>query len=175
MVISIPLSGKKYPGLFALVDDEDYASASAFKWRSRGVVRKDGSILTYAVRTINCKVDGRKFAKIQGLHQFIVSGYTMIDHIDGDGLNNQRHNIRPATNSLNQANRKTLSPSASSRFRGVTLHKRLGLWQAAIKVNQKNFYLGVFHNERDAARAYNEAALIHFGEFASLNEIGAAA
>lgn len=167
----VPLSH----GFVATVDDDDFDAVSVFRWRVATISRKDGTKFHYAIRTINRRDGAQRIKTTQTMHQFLLPSNLMIDHADGDGLNNQRNNIRLATNSLNQANRKHLPLNGSSQYRGVTFHKNCNRWQASIKVNQKSIYLGVFINEIDAAHAYNEAALIHFGEFANLNEIGAAA
>lgn len=90
----------------------------------------------------------------------------MLDHINGDGTDNRISNLREATNSLNQANRKRLSTNTSGS-RGVTWHKQCGKWQAAIKVNGSNIHLGLFENLNDASEAYEMAANRYFGEYAA--------
>jgi hypothetical protein len=92
----------------------------------------------------------------------------MIDHRDGDGLNNSRANLRICTPSQNQQNRKHQALNTSG-YRGVTYHKRLARWQAQLGHDGRKHYLGVFHNPIDAARAYDLKAVEHFGEFANLN------
>jgi hypothetical protein len=96
-----------------------------------------------------------------------------VDHIDGNGLNNCRSNIRLATISLNHANQKKRSidhgKPCLSKFKGVTWVKRTRKWQAYIRPNGKQTHLGYFTSEVEAARAYDRAALEHFGEFALIN------
>lgn len=92
-----------------------------------------------------------------------------VDHIDGDGLNNRRSNLRVGTVSQNQANRRTAF--GASRFKGVNREKRGKPWRAAIKVNGRKIHLGAFEDEAEAARAYDQAALEYFGEFACTNEM----
>ncbi len=94
-----------------------------------------------------------------------------LDHIDHNGLNNRRNNLRPATRSQNNYNRQKQSRLASSVYKGVFLRKRSGRFEALIGIKGKRIYLGSFDSEIDAARVYNKAALEHFGEFAVLNEI----
>jgi len=166
MVIEIPLT----QGAFAIIDDEDFDLVSQFKWQLRRSPRKDGTVVFYAVRNFRTKNEGIVTMRKVGMHSLILNSYSaMVDHRDGNGLNNKRSNIRVATNSENQANRKVRAAGASSRFRGVTLHRRTGKWQACIKCLGTSLYLGLFCNEEDAALAYNAAALLHFGEFANLN------
>lgn len=92
-----------------------------------------------------------------------------VDHTDGDGLNNQRSNLRLVTIAQNQQNRRT--SFGSSRFKGVSWNKRISRWRATIKIKGKTKELGHYVNETDAARAYDRAALEHFNEFACTNAI----
>jgi AP2 domain len=96
----------------------------------------------------------------------------MIDHRNGNGIDNTRGNLRSATNTQNQWNQNP-PPRGSSRFRGVCWAKDTQKWQAQICIgaDKKRLYLGQFANETDAASAYNTAALIYHGDFASINHI----
>jgi len=91
-----------------------------------------------------------------------------IDHINGNGLNNRRINLRWATYSQNRMNSQ-LYRTTTSGFRGVTYHKRDRKWHARIKINWKSLSIGYFDNPEDAAKAYDKAALIFHKEFAQLN------
>lgn len=93
-----------------------------------------------------------------------------IDHIDRDKTNNRIANLRPCTSSQNKGNIALLRNNVSG-YRGVSLNKRSGKYHAQIKINGKQTYIGRFVLPEDAARAYNTAAMEHFGEFAYLNEI----
>lgn len=96
----------------------------------------------------------------------------MIDHKNGNGLDNRRSNLRFCTNAQNQHNqRKWGSRSGkplSSRYKGVSWHRR-GHWRAKIQAQGKRRYLGQFQSEEAAARAYDRAARELHGEFAVLN------
>jgi len=94
-----------------------------------------------------------------------------IDHRDGNGLNNQRCNLRLCTHRQNLMNRRKTHKRCSSKFRGVSWEKRSGKWCAQIMIHYRHIHLGYFDDEVLAALAYNEAATKHFGEFAHLNEI----
>lgn len=89
------------------------------------------------------------------------------DHKDGDGLNNQRSNLRKCTHSENLRNAKKRRGSHSSHYKGVTRCRNK--WRAVIKVDQKKYSLGNFTTEKEAALAYNVAATKYFGCFAYLN------
>ena len=90
-----------------------------------------------------------------------------VDHIDGNGLNNQKSNVRICTRSQNAFNRKLVS--SNSGRKGVTWHKTVGMWEAQIRKDGKNIYLGCFQDKENAATAYDIAAEKMFGEFALLN------
>lgn len=95
----------------------------------------------------------------------------LIDHINGDSSNNRRNNLRICTNQQNVMNKKKPSLGKTSIYKGVSWHRRVKKWHAAICLNQKDIHLGYFNYEVDAAKAYNHAAVKYFGEFARLNEI----
>lgn len=143
-------------GKVALVDDDDVSLLSEHEWYALKV-RKT----YYAVRAGPSKT-------IVYMHRVLMPGYRQVDHRDGNGLNNQRENLRPATNSQNQANRRKKS-GTSSQFKGVSWNKEAGKWQAQIRSDGKDTHLGRYSEEEDAARAYDEAAKRKFGEFANLN------
>lgn len=141
----------------ALVDVEDYDKLSGSDW----FVMKDRNI-EYAARSIGNK-------RIEKLH-FRILGIKNIDHINGDGLDNRRKNLRPATTRQNGQNRGKFAP-AYSKFKGVSWHIRDRRWVASIRAECKDIWLGSFTDEKLAAAAYNKAAKKHFGSFARLNQI----
>lgn len=93
-----------------------------------------------------------------------------VDHINHNKVDNRRGNLRGATNAQNSRN-KIKKGETSSKYKGVTWDKQNNKWRAAITVDYKSKKLGRFIEENDAARAYNEAAIMYFGEFALLNVI----
>jgi hypothetical protein len=148
-----------------VVDDEDHARVSAFTWS----VKRGPHFIIYAHRSI--VTDNGKQSS-QMMHRFIM-GITdreiPIDHIDGDGLNNRRNNLRICTALENSFNRRKIRPK-SSQFKGVSFVKRSGNWIARLGKGGE-VYLGKFNSAEDAARAYNSAAAKHFGSFANFNPI----
>lgn len=99
----------------------------------------------------------------------VTSKNQVVDHINGNGLDNRFSNIRVCSQMENTRNCRKHIKKTHSKYKGVTYRKSRGKYQAQIKVNYKYIYLGCFYNENDAARAYNSAALKHFGSFAYLN------
>ena len=93
-----------------------------------------------------------------------------VDHIDGDKANNNWENLRYATHTENSRNQKNQT-NTSSVYKGVYLHKPTKKWMAYIRINKKIKNLGYHASEREAAKAYNKAALEHFGIFAKVNTI----
>lgn len=92
-----------------------------------------------------------------------------VDHINGDGLDNQRHNLRAATARQNRQAFKKKVRGASSEFRGVSWNVKSKKWRAGIKINGMSKHLGFFATERDAALAYDTGAREYFKEFAAPN------
>ena len=93
----------------------------------------------------------------------------MIDHINGNSLDNRKCNLRAATNSQNMANQPKQKRNLC-RFKGICVDKKNGGWRAQISINGETKNLGHFLDDESAARAYNDAARKQFGEYARLNE-----
>lgn len=105
------------------------------------------------------------------LHRFLMGCHSgdgiLIDHINGNTLDNRRSNLRRATRGQNNSN--SIKCRGTSRFKGVYWYKRHAKWHAQIKCDSRRFHLGYFSIEEDAARAYDETARRLYGEFACLN------
>jgi len=154
----IDVSTPKFPNTFAKVDDEDYERLAKFKWSAYGAGRT-----WYALRPI--ERDGKKTTI--GMHQEVLPGLRLIDHINRDGLDNRRENLRPCTPAQNAWN--ATKTRGSSRFKGVAWHKSAKKWRAEIMAQGIYRYLGCFDCEGCAAIAYDNAARELFGEFACPN------
>lgn len=153
MVMEIPLSR----GQVALVDDADYPAVMAEgKW----FALSNGAKTFYAARNAPpTKPNGKR--RTLTLHHFL-TGWDYVDHVNGDGLDNRRSNLRWATHAQNMANQDRRSTNQSG-FKGV--HPKKRRWAARIQ----NRYLGTYATPEDAAHAYDEAAIETWGEFARLN------
>lgn len=148
----IPLS----QGKIALVDDGDYEALSQHKWTADFTGK-----VWYAIRSV--KKNG-KWTHVR-MHQVILPNCERVDHKNGDGLDNQRSNLRPATHRQNLINSR--KRNVTSGFRGVD--KPTIRWRARIVVNGVRHHLGMFDSKEAAGRAFDEANLKFNGEFARLN------
>lgn len=150
-------------GKFAIVDDQDYEYLSQFHW-----LYKKSPGTGYAQRFY---YDSRHYRRTVFMHREILKAPPDmdVDHRDGDGLNNQRLNLRLATEAENNRNTSGQARRAS-RYKGVYRSAGAG-WTARIQVDRRKIHLGTFPTQRMAAVAYNQAAVKHFGRFARLNDI----
>lgn len=140
---------------YALVDDADYQNVKHYRWS------RDG-------KYVSAWVGGR----MQRLHRVLCAPDKgeYIDHRNGDGTDNRRRNLRVCTNRQNGMNSKKRINSAS-QYKGVGWHKKSQRWRARIVINGKSVHLGHFQDEREAAKAYADAAHKYFGEFARTTPI----
>lgn len=167
----------KVSSKYALIDDEDfdlvmkrplypYQKLKINKW-----VIKQSKHLYYATCSWRTHLGGWTSMR---MHRLIL-GLThtdrlIIDHKNGDGLDNRRANLRVCTQSQNMANSRQHIETHSG-FKGVRWVRGSKKWAAHVTVNHKQIYLGLFECKNQAANAYNERAIKEFGVFACLNKI----
>lgn len=156
MAKAIPLSN----GMVAIVDDQDYEKLNRWTWRYQA-----GSNTGYAIRTE--VVNGTK-TTIR-MHRLVMGAPfgVLVDHRDGNGLNNQRDNLR-LCGALGNA-RNTAAKGGSSRYKGVSWSKATRAWKVLICANRIKLYFGVFADEEFAARVHDAAVARYHGEYARLN------
>ena len=152
LVVNIDLGS----GHVATVDDEDASILRGTKWGA--VVVTDRHV--YAA------------SKQRGLlHRAVLritDPFVVVDHINGDTLDCRRSNLRVATRTQNQGNRRR-NRNGSSRFKGVGWHTGARKWRARMTDAGMTVELGLFSDEEEAARAYDRVARVKFGEFAAVN------
>lgn len=169
---TVPLGGGKARGRVALVDDHKFELVSQHNWFLWEQPRRSGRMNGPYAHTNIRREDGTR--TILRMHN-LVTGWPFVDHWDGDGLNNQLHNLREADNSLNNANKagviswRGIQPS--SRYKGVSApgDRSRKPWKAIITVRGARTVLGTFWTEEEAALAYDDAAVEAWGEYARLN------
>ena len=145
-----------------LVDDQEYSKLSSIRW----FLKQTGK---------NNYAQGRVNGKMTRMHRFIldVPPLMEVDHINGNGLDNRKNNLRSATSLQNHWNRK-IPINNHSGFKGVHyVPQRSHLttpWRAMITINNKSRHIGCYSSKEEAAKAYNKKAKELFGEFANINK-----
>jgi hypothetical protein len=157
------IKSKTYGDKAVLIDEEDYPFLARYKW---GVSRVKDKLYVKAN-------DQTKQHRNISMHRLLMcrpGEPVVIDHKDRNTLNNQKSNLRRCTFHQNNTNKKPHTNS-TSKYLGVCkkINKRSIKWRANIRINGKQTSLGFFDTEQQAAIAYDNAAKIHFGEFAYLN------
>lgn len=164
--MEIPLT----QGFTALVDPED-ADLAQFRWYAQVRRHRHGTV--YAIRRATRELLHRVILERKLGHSLSQAMFT--DHVNGNGLDNRRENLRPATQSQNLANsRMHLTHGKrpkSSKYRGVCWARDKGKWIANISKDGRVVHIGHFEDETEAARAFDQAARELHGEFAVLNGI----
>ena len=157
-MITLRVPSKHHGVHDVLIDNEDYLLVTKYSWT---VYKKLTNY--YARGTIN--------QKTVLMHRLIMDAPKgkSIDHINCNGLDNRKENLRFATNSQNQQNKRKHMPNATSKYKGINWIKRYKSWHAVIELGDKTYHLGNIKDEEKAARAYDRAARRLFGEFARLN------
>lgn len=172
-----------------LIDDEDFEIVSKYSW---SIHKRKGHYL-YAITSVDKKTSDmyggyecnsvghytkkngevseyRRFRYRLLLHRLILGKSTKleIDHVNGNGLDNRKENLRVCEHKHNMYNKK-LYKNNTSGYKGVT--KSGNKWGSSIKHEGRHIHLGNFENKIDAALAYNKAAINYFGEFARINDL----
>ena len=165
-MIEVPLN----KGYTAIIDEIDADLAKL----QRGVQDGKNRTVFYAQRKICHKTTGMHVLILQRKLGRKLTANEITDHINSNGLDNRRSNLRAASISQNHCNRRKLESlqgrPTSSKYKGVRWEECRGKWRVDIRIEGKRVYLGRFKTEIDAANAYNRAAKAAFGEFARLND-----
>lgn len=151
-----------------LVDDEDFDMLSSINWFPKVAERSS----TYATCNTNKKYGLAK----SSMHRVVMKAEKgqYVDHINGNGLDNRKENLRLCTNSENLRNRNKRNKKDSSKYKGVSKMVPKGpnhskLWRSYINLNGKQYFLGNYYSEEEARQAYDNAVVLHHGKFAKKN------
>ena len=147
-----------------LVDDDDYEEMSKFKW----TVLKRGYTFYASRHTKRGSISTSVFMH-RAIMNCVHGDGKEVDHINNNGLDNRKKNLRICTRSQNMQNGGLRSTNTSG-YKGVSRNK--GKWCAEICIDRKKIIIGRFDSKVMAAKAYNRAALKYFGEYARLNDVG---
>ena len=155
----IQLGGHRYKNRpirgYAIIDDEDFDELSKFRWHiCAGYARRNA---------------GKEIVVYMHRQLLNVPKGLVIDHINGNRLDNRKENLRVCTRAQNTRNSR-LPTNNVSGYKGVSWHKHQRRWCAKIVFNAVCKHLGYYKSKVEAAVAYNEAAVKYFGEFANLNK-----
>ncbi len=153
------VNSKKY----AIVDECDYYWLARYTWLAE---KTDHS---YRAVCLLCK---GKMSTLVNMHRLIMNPpkHLLVDHINRNGLDNRRANLRLATHAQNSQNRTPCTKAGkTSKYKGVYWQRGRNKWRSYIRANNKRIFVGHFDSEVEAAKAYDEAARKYHGQFASPN------
>ena len=155
-------------GRFTLVSNIDFAYLNQWKWYALKI-RESYYAVRDQYRGINRKTI--LMHRVILIRKLKYTTFKQVDHIDGDGLNNLRSNLRMATNLQNQFN-KPKQKNNKLGYKGIGWSNKYRVkYMARICFNKVQIYLGSFESKIEAAKAYNKAAKRYFGKFARLNKV----
>ena len=151
-------------GYETIIDTADLHLVEGANWHAEVKLRRDGSIRTvYARRNMPALIEGRILTALHRIIMLPPSGM-LVDHVNGDGLDNRRCNLRLATPAENNQNRR-LSLSNTSGYKGVCFDKHKGKWRALIAANGRKVHLGHYTSAAEAAEAYETASICFHGAY----------
>jgi hypothetical protein len=161
--VLIPLHGRKHTGYHAIIDPEDVERVTAYRWR----IIFCGRYHTY--QYVHCRA--LQGTPLEYLHRFVLNATdrsVLVDHENHNGLDCRKANLRLCTRAQNMQNRKPDAISTSA-YKGVGWNKKAGKWRVRYRHNGRQYVVGYFADEHEAARAYDQAVIAIHGEFALPN------
>ena len=154
-------------GFFSEIDSSDFELVSKYSWR---VLKSYKKSKFFYVATTSYELGKRRHIVMHRLLMGVLNKPgKQVDHINGNGLDNRRSNLRICSQSQNMMNRK--KHTSSSKFKGVSWNKERKRWSSQIKLRGKQTHLGYFNCEKEAAEVYDNSANRMFGEYALTNKM----
>lgn len=161
VVLKLKIISKKYGDIYTMIDDEFKNLVSNYKLR----VSKSGNNLY-----IKCRKIGDKTFKSINIHN-LITGFSFVDHINGNTLDNRLENLKDSNYSKNNKNASKRKDYKYSKYKGVGYDRSAKKWKARIQANGKRIEIGLFNSEIEAAIAYNTKSIELHGKDGRLNEI----
>jgi len=164
-MIVVPVKSNKYGNISFFIDGEDFDKIKEYTWG----VNYNKNADSFYIKT-NKRLDINKRTVIL-LHRLIMNypKNMVIDHINGNTLDNRKENLRVCTIGENSCNCKKYSNGKLSKFKGVSFDKNVKKYKAYIKKNRKYIHLGYFMTEKEASEAYDVASKKYHGEYSKTN------
>jgi hypothetical protein len=156
----IKLYGKQGEGKFAIVDNEDFEYINKIRWNC--------NVFGYAVK-VQRKEENYNQREVLSIHRLIMKAKKgdLIDHINGNKLDNRKENLRFADKSKNAMNMHSVYGAIP--YKGVYFDKSRNNFCTRISIDGKQKIVGRYNTAEEAAKAYDEAAIKYYGEFANIN------
>ncbi len=149
-----------------LIDEEDLIKVSSYSWCLSKESRGSKNSLLYAVGWEPPRLKGKALIRMHRLIMGAQKGQ-VVDHINGNTLDNRKSNLRLTSHRVNMQNSRKRK-NATSKYKGVSWHGAKQVWRSRLYMDGKHYYLGVYHCEESAARAY-DAALEMYGSASPRN------
>lgn len=161
-MIVIEVKSKTHSIHNIFIDGEDFDKIKDYKWH----ISNQHNHMYVTCKSIQSS------NKIY-MHRLIMGSPVnkIVDHINGNGLDNRKVNLRVCSIKENVRNSYKIKINCFSIYKGVSFCKKSNKWYSYITSDYKKYHLGCFNSEIEAAKAYDKAALYHFGEFSNLNII----
>lgn len=164
MIIKVFRNTKKYGAVKLTFDEKSFKLYQKYNWWLKDQNNK------YSYLCRDCVTTGKKFRFHRELLN-LTDKNLVCDHINGDGLDNRLDNLRICTQKENIRNKNKTKNQTSSKYKGVSFNKLNNNWRVRMEKDGSQVEIGSFKTEKEAAEAYNKAAIKMYGEYAKVNVV----